>query len=143
MSRCLGMAVAGALLLAVCGCSLDAFLAPSAVPYGPKTVAAGSLSRVCAKLQDGLSDSGIMVQMNRVGSDLRLAGISKTQTVFCLHMSGQKDATGNKTLIRMQWDRGGDDELWQLILKILASPTPVPDDTSKTPLVIPSAREEK
>jgi hypothetical protein len=137
------MAVAGALLLAASGCSLDAFLAPSAVTYGPKTVAAGSLSRVCAELQDGLSDAGIMVQMNRVGSDLRLAGISKTQTVFCLHLSAKKDVDGSKTVVRMQWDRGGDEELWQLILKILAAPTPRSDDSSGTNLSIPSGRDEK
>jgi hypothetical protein len=137
------MAIAGALWFAASGCSLDAFLAPTAVPYGPKTVVVGSLSRVCAKLQDGLSDAGIMVQMNRVGSDLRLAGISKTRTVFCLHLSTKKDVDGNKTLVRMQWDRGGDEELWQLILKILTTPTPNANDSSGASLAIPSARDEK
>ena len=143
MPRCLGMAIAGALLFASSGCTLDEFLVPTAVPYGPRTVAVGSLSRVCAKLQDGLSEAGIMVQMNRVGSDLRLAGISKTRTVFCLHLSAKKDVDGTKTVVRMQWDRGGDEELWQLILKILATPSAGSNDSSGTDLAIPSGRDEK
>ncbi len=134
MSRYLGMALAAALLGTACGCSLDAFLSPTAVVYGPKTVAAGSVSRVCAKLQDGLSEAGLMVQMNRVGSDVRLAGITKSGKVFCLHLYAHRDGGGKKTLVRMQWDRGGDEEFWQLVLKILATPTPNAHESSSAGL---------
>jgi hypothetical protein len=128
------MAFAGALLWTACGCSLDAFLSPSAVVYGPKTVVAGSVSRVCAKLQDGLSDAGLMVQMNRVGSDVRLAGITKSGKVFCLHLYAKGDMSGKKTLVRMQWDRGGDEEFWQLVLKILATPAAGAEESSSAGL---------
>jgi hypothetical protein len=135
MSRCLGVAIAGVLLSAVAGCTLDSFLVPSAVVYGPKVVVAGSVTQVCAKLQDGLSDAGIMVQMNRVGSDLRLAGRTKSGTVFCLHLYEKKDkeAGGPKTLVRMQWDRGGDEEFWQMVVKMAAAPKAGSDDSSKSP----------
>jgi hypothetical protein len=129
------MAFAGALLWTACGCSGDAFLSPFTVmPYGPKTVAAGSVSRVCNKLQDGLTEAGLMVRTNRVGSDVRLVSIAKSGKVFCLHLRAQGDMGGKKTLVHVQWDRGGDEELWQLVLKILATPAPGAEDASSVGL---------
>jgi hypothetical protein len=122
MSRCLSGACAGALLLAAVGCLSDSFLMPQFVVAGPKTVVSSSVFDVSSKLNAGLSDAGIMVQMNRVGSDLRMVGASKNGTVFCLHVSPAPKSGGKKTLVRMQWDRGGDDELWRLVEKILTSP---------------------
>ncbi|HEY7313771.1 MAG TPA: hypothetical protein VH643_30755 [Gemmataceae bacterium] len=123
MSRCLGVAIVGLLLSAAAGCTLDSFLSPSIVVDGPKTVVTGSVSQVAAKLQDGLSDAGIEVYpIKRVGSHVRVAGIKNTQTVFCLYLSEKKASGANKTLVRMKWDRGGDEELWQTVLKILATP---------------------
>jgi hypothetical protein len=81
-------------------------------------VVPGSVSEVAAKLRDGLSEAELMLNTKWVGSEYRISSQSKSGTVFCLHMKQAKDA-GGKTLVRMQWDRGGDDELWQLVLKIL------------------------
>lgn len=131
MSRCLGMAIAGVLLSTVAGCTVDSFLSPSAVVDGPKTLVTGSVSQVSARLQDGLSDAGMqMYPIKRVGSDLRMAGIKNSQMVFCLHLSEKRVPGGKKTLVRMQWDRGGDEELWQTVLKILTTPTPTADSSA-------------
>jgi hypothetical protein len=121
MCRCLGRACAGVLLLAVAGCTLDSFVAPQSVVYGPKQVVPGTVAAVSAKLQDGLSEAGIMLAINRVGADLRIGGVSKTRTAFCLHLREKKVDGAIKTLVRMQWDRGGDADLWQLVLKILST----------------------
>jgi hypothetical protein len=128
MSRCLGRTWAGVLLFVVAGCTVDSFLSPQIVTYGPKRVVSGSVSQVAAKLQDGLSDAGIQVMPRQAGGDYRLAGQSKSGTVFCLHLHEKKVAGATKTLIRMQWDRGGDEELWKLVLKLVDSPQPQEED---------------
>ena len=134
MCRCLCKACAGVLMLAIAGCTLDSFLMPGAVVFGPKLVVAGTVGEVSSKLQDGLSESGIMLGINRVGADLRIAGVApKTRTAFCLHLTEKKIGRGVKTLVRMQWDRGGDEELWQRILAILSTPADDNADTSKAP----------
>ena len=122
MRRCLSGASVGVLLLAVGGCLSDSFLMPQFVVAGPKTTVSGSLFDVSSRLNVGLSDAGISLRTNRVGSDWRMVGASKSGTVFCLHLSPAPKSGGKKTLVRMQWDRGGDEELWQLVVKILTSP---------------------
>ena len=128
MSRCFGWTWSAVLLLAVAGCTLDEFILPQMVVSGPKQVVTGSTSQVVARLQDGLSEAGIVVQPKQVGGDYRLAGISKSGTVFCLHVVEKKVAGGSKTLVRVQWDHGGDDELWKLICRILDSSTEVKEE---------------
>ncbi len=122
MSRCLSGACAGVLLLSVAGCVTDSFLMPQVVVDGPKTLVLGSVFDVSSRLNAGLSDAGIALQMNRVGSDWRMVGTSKSGTVFCLHVSPAPKSGGKKTLVRMQWDRGGDEELWRQIQKVLSAP---------------------
>lgn len=134
MCRCLGKVWAGVLILAVAGCTLDSFLLPGSVVYGPKLIVAGTVGEVSATLQDGLSDAGIIVVSKRVGDDFRIAGkVPKTSTAFCLHLSEKKIGGSVKTLLRMQWDRGGDDELWQRIQAILTTPTDDGGRASKAP----------
>jgi hypothetical protein len=145
MCRFLAVAVAGVLLSVVAGCAPESFLVPGIVTYGPKVVVAGSVSQVCAKLQDGLSDAGIMVRMNRVGSVLRLSGKTKSGKVFCLHLHEKEDLDGVKTQVRVQWDLGGDDAFWQMVVKMLT--TKAGSDTSSTTKDAspssPSGQEEK
>jgi hypothetical protein len=129
MRRCLGKACAGVLLLAAVGCMGDTFLGRQIVVYGPMVVVPGSVSEVSAKLMDGLSEAGMMLSKRWVGDDYRISSQWKSHMVFCLHMKQMKDAAnGVKTQVRIQWDRGGDEELWQLVLKILN--TPADDDAS-------------
>ncbi len=119
MRRCLGKACAGMLLIAVAGCTLDSFLNPQIVVWGPKVTVSCAVAEVATKLRNGLSEEGLLVRTNRMGSDYRISSQWKSGTVFCLHLQQVSEEDGVKTRVRMQWDRGGDKELWQLILKIL------------------------
>jgi hypothetical protein len=130
MRRCLERICAGLLLCAAIGCIDGSFLNRQIVVYGPKVVVPGSVSEVAAKLRDGLSDAGLAVNTKSMGADYRISSVWKN-TVFCLHLKQSKDASGGTTtMIRMQWDRGGNDELWQLIQKILNTPADNGGDVS-------------
>ncbi|HTU92415.1 MAG TPA: hypothetical protein VMF69_20205 [Gemmataceae bacterium] len=131
MRRCLGKACAGVLLLAVAGCMFDKFLIWQVVVYGPKVSVSGTVAEVSAKLMDGLSDSGLILNSKSVGSDHRIVGLWKSCVAFCLHLQQTKEKGACKTLVRMQWDNGGDQELWQLVLKILNAPSADDDSTSQ------------
>ncbi|HTU19429.1 MAG TPA: hypothetical protein VMG10_15320 [Gemmataceae bacterium] len=132
MCRCLGNACAGVLMLALSGC-LDSFLSPQIMVNGPREVVAGSVAEVSAKLENGLSEAGVFLRTKRVGDDYRIASQWKKRTVFCLHLSEKKIDGSVKTLVRMQWDRGGDNELWQLIQAILSTPSNDSTSASKAP----------
>jgi hypothetical protein len=121
MCRCLGRVCTALLMLTGAGC-LDTFLSRQVVVYGPKVVVPGTVDEVAAKLKDGLNETGILLYPKRVGTGYRIASQWKSGLVFCLHLSPKKEGKDNSTLVRMQWDRGGNEELWQLILKILNAP---------------------
>lgn len=132
MRRCRGRVCAGVLLFAAVGCMGDTFLGRQIVVYGPMVVVPGSVSEVSGKLFEGLSEAGLMLNKKRVGEDYRISSQWKSHTVFCLHMKQVKDTGhGAKTQVRMQWDRGGDDELWQLVLKILNTTSDADASTEK------------
>lgn len=121
MCRCLGKLCAVLLILSGAGC-LDSFLSRQVVVYGPKVVVPGTVDEIAAKLKDGLNETGILLHPKRVGKAYRIASQWKSGLVFCLHLSPKEGGKGDSTLVRMQWDRGGNEELWQLILKILNAP---------------------
>lgn len=121
MCRCLGKACAAVLMLAVAGC-LDSFVLPQVVVAGPKVVVPGTVDEVAAKLMDGLRETGILLHSKREASGYRIVSEWKAHFVFCLLLSPTKGANGTSTVVRMKWDRGGNQELWQLILKILNAP---------------------
>jgi hypothetical protein len=123
MRGCLGKACAGVLLLAVTGCTLDSFLNRQIVVWGPKVTVSGTVAEVAARLRDALGEGCFPLKTNRMGTDYRISGHWKSGTVFCLHLQQMNDEDGIKTRVRMQWDRGGDQELWQLILKTLNAPS--------------------
>jgi hypothetical protein len=124
MRHCLGKACAVMLVFALAGCTIDTFLNRQIVVWGPKVVVPGSVAEVSAKLRDGLSESGLLVNAKRTESEYRISSVWKESgTVFCLHLQQMNDEDGIKTRVRMQWDRGGNQELWQLILKILNAPS--------------------
>ena len=145
MRRGLGKACIGVLVLAVAGCTLDSFLHRQVVVYGPKVVVPGTVAEVSAKLRAGLSEAGLLLRTNRVGSDYRIVSQWKSGTVFCLHLKQMKDEDGIRTRVRMQWDRGGDAELWQLVLKILNAPSSddITTDQQSEPSDAPNDRAER
>lgn len=138
MRRCLGRACAGLLLLAVAGCTVDSFLSRQVVVWGPKVTVPGTVAEVAAKLRDGLGEQGLLLRTNRVGTDYRISSLWKSGTVFCLHLQQMNDEDGSKTRVRMQWDRGGDKELWQLVLTLLNAPSEEDGSASQQPASLSS-----
>jgi hypothetical protein len=121
MSRSLGLVGAGVLLAAM-GCSPGAFLAPFPGTSNRQEVVADKLERVSARLQEGLSDAGISVLSKPVGTELRLAGQTKSNKVFCLHLYAEKAGGEDRTRIRVKWDREPDEAFWQLVCKLVVPP---------------------
>ena len=128
MSRSLGVTGAGVLLLAVAGCSLDSFLAPFPGAPNRQQLVAGKLEQVAARLEEGLSDAGVSVLTKRVGPEMRLAGMTKSGKVFCLHLYAEKAGGADRTLVRVKWDREADGPFWELVCKLAATPASDPDD---------------
>jgi hypothetical protein len=124
MSRYLGITSAAVLILAVIGCSLDSFLIAPTGLTGQKQVVAGSVAQVSAKLEEGFSEAGISVLTKQVGTEIRLAGQTKSGKIFCVHLYGEKVEGKDKTLVRVKWDRDADDEFWRMVLKLVATPAP-------------------
>lgn len=122
MSRCLGVVGAGALLLAVSGCALDAFLVPTAGVAGPQQIVAGSVAVVSAQLEEGLANAGVSVMTKRVGTERRLAGITPSGKAFCLHLYEKNGAGGEKTLVRIRWGtRDTDAAFWRSVQAMLTT----------------------
>src|SRR3954454_24286599 len=109
MSRCVGLAGAGVLLLAGVGCSPGSFLTPFPGTSNRQQVVTDKLERVSARLEEGLSDAGVSVLTKRVGPEMRLAGMTKSGKVFCLHLYAEKEGSADRTLVRVKWDREADE----------------------------------
>jgi hypothetical protein len=127
MSRSLGAATAGVLLLIVAGCSLDSFLSPFPGPPDPRQVVAAPLQQVAARLVEGLSEAGVPVLTKPVGREVRLAGMTKSKKIFCLHLYAEKVAGADRTLVRVKWDREADEPFWQLVLELASTAAPDAD----------------
>jgi hypothetical protein len=122
MSRCFGVVGAGALLLTVAGCALDAFLVPTAGVAGPQQVVAGSVAVVSAQLEEGLASAGVSVVTKRVATERRLAGITPSGKAFCLHLYEKNGAGGEKTLVRIRWGtRDTDEAFWRSVQAMLTT----------------------
>jgi hypothetical protein len=130
MSRLLRRESAGVLVLVVAGCTFDSFLTPLTGSLIQKQAVSCSLAQVSAKLEEGLSEAGIAVLAKQLGSEIRLAGRTKSGKVFCLYLYGQKVAGADKTLVHIKWGQEADEPFWQMVLGLLATLTPDPDKQS-------------
>jgi len=126
-------ACAGVLLLATAGCVFDSFLNRQVVVWGPKVTVPGTVGEVAAKIRDGLGGEGLLLRTNRMATDYRISSQWRSGTVFCLHLQQINEEDGVKTRVRMQWDRGGNKELWQLILKTLNAPSDEDSSSNQPP----------
>ena len=122
MSRSLGLACAGVFLLAAAGCGPGAFLAPFPFTSNRQQMVDDKLEQVSARLKEGLSDAGVSVLTKRVGTEMRLAGQTKTGKVFCLHLYAKNVDGADRTLVRVKWDREADEEFWQMVVGLVEPP---------------------
>jgi hypothetical protein len=121
MSHSLRIVGAGLLLFAVIGCSLDSFLAAPGGPSANKQIVNAPVAQVSARLEEGLSEAGVSVLTKQVGQERRLAGITPSGKIFCLHLYGQKVAGKEATQVRVKWDREADEAFWRMVLNLAAS----------------------
>jgi hypothetical protein len=121
MSRHLGMVCASTLLFALTGCSGGSFLTSAANPAGHKQVVAGSIDQVSTLLETGLSEAGVTVLTKRLNGEIRLAGMTKSEKVFCLYVKRQETDGGPKSAVTIRWDRQSDDPFWQNVVAILSA----------------------
>jgi hypothetical protein len=121
------MVFAGALLWAAAGCSLDAFLA-SVGPGGRTLYAAGSVDQVSASLKASLGNAGIELSESRNGTDVRLAGKTRSGKKFALVLKQQYAGGGQRTCVAVEWEDAADAEFWGLVGEVLV-PRRVPKNT--------------
>ncbi len=72
------------------------------------------------RLKDAINGAGIMVQDKYVAEDFRLAGITKKDKGFCIHLRQDPRDTGAKTLVSIHWEKEADEEFWRTIVLPLA-----------------------
>ncbi len=129
MSLRMVMACAGALVCAAIGCAPNSFLSPFGRAPGQQRVVNIPLGSAAAMLETGLDDTGIHIFPKRIGdTEIRLFGKTKADKVFCIYLTRDKESSGDKTLVNLCWDRGGDDVLWGTVIGILNTPAPRADN---------------
>jgi hypothetical protein len=124
MSRCLGVLCAGVLAVAAAGCTVDSFLMPSLTTFKRHQAITGTVPEVSRRIEDGLSDAGILVITKQLDDgERRLAGQDKQSgRVFCVHLYGKKVGKVDKTMVSIEMDNGANDAFWQMILGFAAGP---------------------
>jgi hypothetical protein len=128
MSRHIGIVYVGALLIVAAGCSLDSFSLWPISPRDHKQIVAGSVDQVSAKLQEGLSEAGIVVLVKHKNEERRLFCQTKSGTRYCLMLNEEKTKGSDSTIVTM-WDKAVDEPSWRLVVKILTAPVPASDDS--------------
>jgi hypothetical protein len=129
MSRCLGIATVGGLVLALTGCTLDSFLVPNPPLHPYRQVVPGKVDEVADRIQEGLIPHGVSLMTKKEGNERRLAGRTKSGEIFCLHLYGQQAGGVNNTLISCQWNRSPDEAFWKVVVQIASAADA--DDSSR------------
>jgi hypothetical protein len=127
MFRHIGIVCAGLLLCAVVGCTIDSFLVSITGRDGSPKVVSGSVDEVAMSLQAALSRVQIIVQMDRAGPDIRLAGMTQSGKKFTLVLRDQSTAGSRKTAVAVEWEGGVDEKFWGLVLEVLTASGPPRD----------------
>jgi hypothetical protein len=124
MFRRVGAVCAGVLLCAVVGCTLDSFLVSVTGRDGRQQVVAGSVDDVSAHLQAALGRTGILVNINHQGSDVRIAGKTRSGKSFALVLKEQNAGGTRQTAVGIEWQGEADEAFWGTIVEVLATAPP-------------------
>jgi hypothetical protein len=133
MCRRVGGIIAGALLIAVAGCSAGSFLLALPGANGKQQVVAGSVDQVSANLQAALGRVGVSATASRQGEDVRLAGVTKTGKQFYLVLKRKQTDAGERTAISVEWLDGADEQFWLSVVQLLSPPASGSQNSSSGP----------
>ncbi|HWG41890.1 MAG TPA: hypothetical protein VN688_03820 [Gemmataceae bacterium] len=128
MSRRIGIVCACALLVAVAGCSIDSFSVSLIGSVSHRQVVAGSVEQASLKLQEGLTEAGVVVLVKPQDEGTRLFCRTKSGKMFCLLLNQEKTKGSDKTAVTMS-ERAVDEQFWGMVVKILKTPLPTSDDS--------------
>ena len=123
MIRASGTLCAGGLLLLVlAGCATDSFsFFFGGTTTGHEQVISGSVDNVSASVQGMLTQNRIAVASQREGEDVRLNCTAPDGQHFFLVFSREKAATGERTHVRLGWEKQADEQLSHLVVGVLAA----------------------
>jgi len=130
MSRHVGKVWAGALVLALAGCTPSSFLKPFGPPAPEEHLTDGSVDEVSARLQATLAEEGVALLARREGQEVRLAGKAISGKLFCLLLRPEQVKGDKRTAVGIKWERGEDDELRRTVLQALAPHRPEAEETA-------------
>jgi hypothetical protein len=119
MSRLMGTALAGALLL-LTGCSFDSFSLQSTFRSGPKDEqeVAGSPALLAEATFRSLQNANIYARRTQQGETIKIEGSTQSQNHFTLVFERR---AGDKTNVRVEWEKDADPTFWPLVLQMLAT----------------------
>jgi hypothetical protein len=115
-------AAAGALLF-LAGCASDyfnlTFLASTS--SGRDRVFTGSLESVTQSTQAALRQLSIATDARPEGDAVRIYCTTKDSKRFVMVLTREKSEQGEHTRVRLEWDKGSDDQLGMEVLSLVAS----------------------
>lgn len=113
-----GICAVAVALLVVAGCAKSGFLQMNFFQQtGPDRVVAGSLESVTRSTQGSLQELGIGVVAQPEGQSVRLKCRTKTGVEFSMVLaSANNDQGQQRTHVRIEWEKGRDDQTGSMIL---------------------------
>jgi hypothetical protein len=119
MSRLMGSALAGALLL-LTGCTLDSFSLQSAFSSGPKEEREfnGSPAVLAEATFHSLQNAKCNVRKQQQGETVKIIGSTEAGNHFTLVFERRR---GDATAVRLEWEKEADPAFWPLVLQMLAA----------------------
>jgi len=127
MARGMGLVIAGSLLLTTVGCSLESF--SLSVNNGPhkEQIVTGSLAEVRNQVNKNLLQLGLVTKSSGDNDTVRITSTSPAGEKFVLvlkRVKGEKNE-GERTSMRIEWDKNPDEMFWGVLINAVANPTTV------------------
>jgi len=115
----MGVVFAGALLVVTAGCTPDSFTL-LATHKSKEQIMPGSPQSVSMAIEGGLGQMGLLLNRSTPRSDtIRIDGRSPVGERFALFFRKPKGEPGEKTVMRIEWEKNGDDVFWGNLIQIV------------------------
>lgn len=126
MVRLFGTLLIGTLVGLTAGCTLDSFTL-SVNGKGKEEVINGSVDTVSFNVERVMRENGLFVERTRQGDTIRLASKTPAGEKFTLFLRKMKDEPGEKTQLRVVWEKTPNEQFWALMFQaIVAAQQPPP-----------------